>query len=245
MTSGDRPASSLSAGKQPAFLRRYSRIVTRGARLPPLPQQPDHLVRQHHIAVLAALRLLDANDLLCAVDMLDLEPHDLTRPQSAAITETEQNARLEARGHRQQSLDLICAHYQRKLLRLPNVIDLFGQIQSPQCHPEQEPQPGHNAVSVTDAHARIGQVQLKSADILKGRYIRGSLQKPSEPLAGPNVTSLRARTELARIHIFDHTLTQRGDIWLVSVFKFCTMAARWNSSRAPERPRKNQPICPS
>src|ERR1700737_4459395 len=63
-------------------------------------------------------------------DMLDLEPHDLTRPQSAAITETEQNARLEARGHRQQPLDLICAHHQRKLLRLTNVIDLFGQVQS-------------------------------------------------------------------------------------------------------------------
>src|SRR5215469_18542236 len=69
--------------------------------------------------------------------MLDPEPHDLPCPQSAAITETEQNARLEARGHRQQSLDLICAHHQRKLLRLTNVIDLFGQIQSPQCNPEQ------------------------------------------------------------------------------------------------------------
>src|SRR5580700_8410193 len=45
---------------------------------------------------------------------------------------------------------------------------------SPQRHPEQEPQPGHDAVSVTDAHARIGQVQLKPADILKGRSVRGS-----------------------------------------------------------------------
>src|SRR5260370_40384082 len=26
-------------------------------------------------------------------------------------------------------------------------------------------------------------------------------------------------------------------IWLARVFKFCTMAARWNSSRAPEKPR--------
>src|SRR5881227_3861257 len=111
MTGGDRLASRLSAGKQPTFLRRYSRIVTRGARLPPLSQQIEHLVRQHHIAVLAALRLLDASDVLCAVDMLDLEPHDLARPQSAAIAETEQNARLESAGHRQQSLDLIRAHH--------------------------------------------------------------------------------------------------------------------------------------
>src|ERR1039458_6002226 len=26
--------------------------------------------------------------------------------------------------------------------------------------------------------------------------------------------------------------------WPASVLRFCTMAARWNSSRAPERPRK-------
>jgi hypothetical protein len=38
MARGDRPASRLSAGKQPTFLQRYSRVVTRGARLPPLPQ---------------------------------------------------------------------------------------------------------------------------------------------------------------------------------------------------------------
>src|SRR5437016_14237132 len=118
MTGGDRLASRLSAGKQPTFLRRYSRIVTRGARLPPLSQQIEHLVRQHHIAVLAALRLLDADDLLRAVDMLDLEPHDLARPQSAAIAKAEQDARLEACGHRQQPLRLVRAHHQWKLLRL-------------------------------------------------------------------------------------------------------------------------------
>src|ERR1700674_4581649 len=73
-----------------------SRRGTGGTHLPPLPQQAEHLLRQHHIAVLAALRLLDANDLLCLVDMLDLEPDDLARPQSAAIAEAEQNARLEA-----------------------------------------------------------------------------------------------------------------------------------------------------
>jgi hypothetical protein len=37
-----------------------------------------------------------------------------------------------------------------------------------------------------------------------------------------------------------------GQIYLASVFKFCTMAARWNSSRAPERPRnriRSKPWC--
>src|SRR6266480_1624793 len=104
MSGGDRPASRLPAGKQPTFVQEYSRVVTRGTRLPPLPPQIEHLLREHHIAVLAALRLLDANDVLCAVDMLDLEPYDFARGQSAAITETEQNARLETAGHCQYSL---------------------------------------------------------------------------------------------------------------------------------------------
>src|SRR5438477_12236602 len=125
MSGGDRPASRLPAGKQPTFLQRFSRVVTRGTRLPPLPQQIEHLGREHDIAVLAALRLLDANDVLCAVDMLDLEPYDLARAQSAAITETQQNACLEAAGHRQQSLHLVDAHHQRKLPRLTDVINLF------------------------------------------------------------------------------------------------------------------------
>src|SRR5262245_16903344 len=113
MTGGDRPASSLSAGKQPTFLQEYSRVVTPGTRLPPLPQQIEHFGREHHIAILATLRLLDTNDVLCPVDVLDLEPHDLARPQSAAIAEAEQNARLEAAGHRQQALHLVDAHHQR------------------------------------------------------------------------------------------------------------------------------------
>src|SRR5436190_22959157 len=99
MSGGDRPASRLPAGKQPTFLQRFSRVVTRATRLPPLPQQIKHLGREHHIAILAPLRLLDANDVLCAVDMLDLEPYDFARAQSAAITETEQNARFETAGH--------------------------------------------------------------------------------------------------------------------------------------------------
>src|ERR1700674_5741732 len=60
-----------------------------GSRLPPLPQQIEHLGRQHHVAVLAALGLLDPNNVLCPVDMLDLQPHHLTGAQATAKAETE------------------------------------------------------------------------------------------------------------------------------------------------------------
>src|ERR1700719_3411413 len=81
-------------------------------------------------AVLAALGLLDANDPLRAVDMLDLQPDHFAGAQAAAIAETEQHAGLEARGDRQQAPRLVRAHHLRDLLRLTDVIDRGGKIQS-------------------------------------------------------------------------------------------------------------------
>src|SRR5260221_13655972 len=166
---------------------------------------------KHDIAVLAALGLLDANDLLRAVDMLDLEPDHLAGAQPAAIAETEQCASLEAAGDGQQAPRLVLAHHQRDLLRLADVIDLGGKIQSPQRHAEQEPQPGHDAVAIADAHARLGQLQLEAADVLECGCVGGPLHKRREPLAAADMASLRARNELSRIHVLDHALAPRAD----------------------------------
>jgi hypothetical protein len=53
--------------------------------------------------------LLDADDLLRAVDVLDLEPHDHARAQTAAVAETEHHACLEAAGNGQQPPRLVSA----------------------------------------------------------------------------------------------------------------------------------------
>src|SRR5262245_15332447 len=130
--------------------------------------------------------------------MFDLQPDHLAGAQPAAIAETEQKASLEAAGDGQQALRLIRTHHQRNLLRLAEVIDLGRKVQSPQRHAEQEPQPGHDAVAVADARARLGQVQLEAADVLKCGRVWGALEKRSEPLAAADVAPLRARAQLAR-----------------------------------------------
>src|SRR6516165_62445 len=198
------------ARKQPAFCHRRPGVVTRGAHLPPLAQQIERLRRQHDIAVLAAFRLLDPDDLLRTIDMLDLQPDHLTGAQAAAIAETEQRADLEVAGDGQQPPRLVRAHHQRYLLRLTDVIDLVGQIQSPQGHAEQEPQPGHDAIAIADAHTGLGQVQLEAPDILSRRRVGGAVEKHSKPLAAVNVAPLRAGTEFAPVHVLDHAVTQRG-----------------------------------
>jgi hypothetical protein len=78
-----------------------------------------------------AFGLLDANDLLRAIDMLDFQPDYLAGTQAAAVAETEQHANLEAAGDGQQTPRLVRTHYLRNLLRLPEVVDLGGKIQSP------------------------------------------------------------------------------------------------------------------
>src|SRR5260370_565972 len=199
------------ARKQPAFLRGRSGIVARWSRLPPLAQQIEHLRRQHDIAVFAAFGLLNTNDLLRAVDMLDLQPDHLAGTQAAAVAETEQNADLEVLGDGQQPFRLVRAHHQRNLLRLPDVVNLGSKVQPPQRHAKQKPQPGHDAVAIADARAALGKVQLEPANVLRCRRVRRSLQKCSELLAAADMAPLRAGTELARIHVLDHALTQRAD----------------------------------
>ena len=94
--------------------------------------------------------------------MLDLQPDHLAGAQAAAIAQTEQRADLEVAGDGQQAPRLVRAQHQRYLLRLTEVIDLGGKIQSPQCHAKQKPHPGHDAVAIADAHAGLGQVQLEA-----------------------------------------------------------------------------------
>src|SRR5258706_621158 len=103
------------------------------------------------------------------------------------------------------------AHHQRNLLRLTEVINLGRKIQSPQRHAKQEPHPGHDAVAIADARARLGKMQLKPADILRRGRVRGPLEKCIKPLAAVNMAPLRPRAEFAGIHVLDHALAQRAD----------------------------------
>src|SRR3974390_3457124 len=57
----------------------------------------------------------------------------------------------------------------------------------------------------------LGQVQLEAPDIFSRRGVGGAIEKRSKPLAAVNVAPLRAGTELARVHVLDHPMTQRGD----------------------------------
>jgi len=54
-------------------------------------------------------------------------------------------------------------------------------------------------------------VELKAAHLVGRRRIGQTLEPGGKPLAALDVAALRVRIELARSHVFDHTLTQRTD----------------------------------
>src|SRR5262249_60108602 len=82
-------------------------------------------------------------------------------------------------------------------------------------------------------------VQLEAANVLGGRYVGRTVEKCREALAAVDVAPLRVLAELARIHVLDHTLTQRGDSLgchsqLLSWVRFGT--PRSSRQRAPPLP---------
>src|ERR1700739_1393395 len=86
LISSQRPTLTAT-GKQPTFVGREAVVMRGRPRLPPLPQQVEDLRRQHHVPVLATLRLHDADDHLLAVDVARSPPHHLAGPQPATIGE--------------------------------------------------------------------------------------------------------------------------------------------------------------
>ena len=57
----------------------------------------------------------------------------------------------------------------------------------------------------------LDEVQLEAAHLVGRRRIGRTFEPGGEPLAAIDVAALRVRVELARSHVFDHTLTQRTD----------------------------------
>src|SRR5664279_122098 len=86
LTRGQRPMITAT-WKQPAVFRGNAGVISARPRFPPLPQQNQDLRRQHHVSVLAALRLQDADNLLLTINITHSQPHHLAGPQPATIGE--------------------------------------------------------------------------------------------------------------------------------------------------------------
>lgn len=134
---------------------------------PPDPQQAQNINGQHHVAVLASLRLHDADNVLFPVDVADLQPDDLACPQPATIGEWQHHARLQAGGHGEDAPDLVEPQHNGNLHGLLEVEHFGRQVMPAQGDTEQKLHPGHGLVAGADTGPALDQMQLEELHIIR------------------------------------------------------------------------------
>ena len=159
------------SGEKHALGRGHVLVLTGGAFGPPRAQQAQNVRRKHDVAILAPFRLHDADDLLIAINIADLEPHDVACAQPAAIGQRQHHPCLKAGGHGQDALDFLLTENQRYLYRLFKVKNLSHEIMTPKGHAEQEFNARHRLVARADAGAALDQMLLEILHIIRRRRL--------------------------------------------------------------------------
>jgi hypothetical protein len=96
--------------------------------------------RQHHVAILAALALLHADQHPFAVDVGDLERAHLGGTQSRTLGHAQRRLVFEPRCDIEQPRHLFRAQHHRQLARLMNEVCVLDDIVALERDPEKEPQ---------------------------------------------------------------------------------------------------------
>ena len=190
-------------GKQPALWPR---------RLPPGAQQFEQMRREHHVAVLAALALLDADHHALAVDVGHLQRDHLGDAQARAIGHAQRRLVLEPGRRLQQARHLLRAQDHRQLARLAHKRVWFTMSASPERHREEEPQRRDRVVDGWHADAARRPDAAGSGARPRSSPCPGERPRNDrEVLDAADVVMLRLRRELADRHVFDHAPAQRAD----------------------------------
>ncbi len=172
--------------------------------LPVGTQQLEQRGRQHHVAVLAALALLDPNDHARAVDIGDLERDHLGGAQARAIGDAQRRPILEAWRSFQEARHFLRAQNRRQLARLADEGHVRRDVFASKRHREEEAQRRHRRVQAGSRDAARRQMQLIAPQILRARLVRRAAKENGEVPDGADVGCLGPRRESADRHIFDH-----------------------------------------
>jgi hypothetical protein len=60
-------------------------------------------------------------------------------------------------------------------------------------------------------HTGLGQLQLESAKLFRGRGVGGTAEEGRQPLDGTDLLALRVGHEPVHAHVFKHALARRAD----------------------------------
>jgi len=191
----------VAAGKQPAL---------RAGKPPVAAQNPQQLRRQHDIAVLAALAVLDPDHHPAAVNVGDLEHHHFRHAQAGRVNRGERRAALQARDCLQKAHHLVGAQHHRQLLRLARVSDALRNRRLAERHPVEKAQRADDLVQRSPRDPVGNQVNLEGMDLLKAQVIRRPAEMPAKLRNRVEIGLLRRRRQIADRHVLDHATAQRA-----------------------------------
>lgn len=112
----------------------------RPRRPPPVAQPFQQLRREHDIAVALALALFDAQGHALAVDIGNLERHDLGHAQSRAVGDAERGLVLQAGRCFEQASHLFLVQDHQRLARLMHAGEMATEFWPVERDVEEEPQ---------------------------------------------------------------------------------------------------------
>ena len=164
----------VAARKQPAL---------RPRRLPPGAQQLEQLRRQHDVAVLAALALLDADHHALAVDVGDLERDHLGDAQARAVGDAQRRLVLEPGAASSSRAHLLGAQHHRQLARLVDERRCARRSRAASSVTLKKNRSADDGlIEGRDADAARRQMQLKAAQVLEARRVGRAAEERGEVL---------------------------------------------------------------
>jgi hypothetical protein len=175
---------------------------------PPQPQQFQQLGREHRVAILAALALLDTQQHACRVDIVDLQMRDLGHAQARAVGDTERGLVLDARCRFEQPRRFLEAQHLGQLAGMPDDYQRTRQIPPLQRNQEQEPQRRDRPVDGRRANAVLMLMQLEVSDVPRRRCVGRATKERGQ---APNVTNLvllGMGAQAPHEHVLLHALAQ-------------------------------------
>ena len=184
----------VAAGKQPASRQQHAAPP---ALPPPGAQQFEQLRRQHGVAVLAALALLDPQQHALGVDIADLERDNFGDAQPGAVGGGERRLVLRPRCRLQQQRHLLDAEHRRQPARVRHDGEPAGQIRPVERHGEEEAQRRDRAVDARRLHAALRLVQLEAAQIFRRRRVGRAADEGRECPHVADIVAARLLVEAA------------------------------------------------
>ena len=209
----------VPAGEQPMHGPRKTPVDTQNA---------EQLRRQHDVAVLAALAVIDPDHVPGAVDVLHLQPHHLGGTQPCRIGRRQRSAGLQARHRLKEPDHLVRTQHDRQLARLACIGNAFRDLHVTERDAVEEPQRADRLVQRRPRYPRRDKVDLKGPYVLQVQTVRRTTEIAAELRNRVQVGSLRRRRQIADCHVLGHAATQRAQLGHRGI----SCLVRWLSTNA-------------